>query len=67
MIYANVLAYCKENELSVSAFEKKCDIGNGTVGRWKDDSSKPTLATLQKIQEATGIPLAKWIGDNKEV
>lgn len=43
------------------AFEKKCNIGNGTVGKWKDDNSLPALTTIQKIADATGIPIEKWI------
>ncbi|MDY3109283.1 MAG: helix-turn-helix transcriptional regulator [Lachnospiraceae bacterium] len=61
MIYQKIIAYCQKNKISVRAFEKKCDIGNGIVGRWKDDSSKPSLDTLEKIQKATGITIAEWI------
>jgi transcriptional regulator with XRE-family HTH domain len=61
MIYQKVVAYCEKNCMSVSAFEKKCDIGNGTVGRWKGDFSKPSLSTLEKMQKATGIPISVWI------
>lgn len=61
MIYQNVVAYCKKNNISISTFEKKCDIGNGTVGRWRNDSSKPSLATLEKIQNATGISISEWV------
>ena len=70
MIYENIVSYCKENGISISAFEKKCGIGNGTIGGWKDDISKPSLATLEKIAKETEIPIAKWLeirkeGDNK--
>lgn len=61
MFYKKVLEYCEENNISISAFEKKCNIGNGTVGRWKEDGSKPTLSTIEKIAEATEIPAADWL------
>lgn len=61
VVYQNVVSYCKENNISISTFEKECDIGNGTIRRWKDDSSKPLLATLEKMQIATGIPVSDWI------
>lgn len=64
MIYQNVINYCKENSMTLSAFEKKCGIGNGVVGRWKNDDSKPTIATLEKIQLATGIPISEWLAQN---
>ena len=53
MFYQNVVAYCEENNLSIHAFEKKCGLGNGVVGRWKDNNSLPALTTVQKIAEAT--------------
>ena len=56
-------SYCKENQISIMEFERKCDIGNGTVGRWKNDNSKPTVQTLSKIATATGIPLERWASD----
>lgn len=61
MIYQKIINYCKENSISLCDFEKKCDIGNGTIGKWKDDNSKPSLATLEKIEKVTKIPIAKWI------
>lgn len=61
MFYQNVVAYCEENNLSIHAFEKKCGLGNGVVGRWKDNKSLPALTTVQKIAEATRIPVEKWI------
>ena len=61
LIYQNVSRYCSDNGISIADFEKKCGIGNGTIGRWKDDNSKPTVATLEKIRDVTGIPIEKWI------
>lgn len=50
----------KKNKFQLWNLKKKCNIGNGTVGRWKDDGSKPSLHTLLKIESATGIPLECW-------
>lgn len=60
MFYEKVVRYCEKEQISIMEFEKKCNIGNGTVGRWKDDGSKPSLHTLLKIESATGIPLECW-------
>ena len=43
MFYERVAKYCKDKGISIREFEKKCGIGNGTVGRWKNDNSKPTV------------------------
>lgn len=41
--------------LSISALEKKANIGNGTIARW--NNSSPNLDTLQKVANALGIGL----------
>lgn len=64
MIYNKIINYCNKNNLSISAFEKKCEIGNGTIGRWKSESN-PSLDTLQKIATVTGIPIEEWIKESE--
>lgn len=59
--YDKVAEYCDERKMPISAFEKMCSIGNGTCGRWRNNMSSPTLTTIQKIADATGIPIEKWI------
>lgn len=60
MFYQKVLDYCKAQNISVSAFEKKCGLSNGTVSKWKNGGS-PSLDTLSKIVNATGLSAEKWI------
>ena len=64
MIYNKIIYYCNENSLSVSAFEKKCGLANGTVGKWKDGGN-PSLETLQKIVSSTGIPIDRWMKESE--
>ena len=64
MIYNKIMDYCSQNSLSVSAFEKKCGLANGTVGKWKDGGN-PSLETLQKIVSATGIPIEEWTKESE--
>ena len=64
MIYNKIIKYCNENSLSVSAFEKKCGLANGTVGKWKDGGN-PLLETLHKIVLATGIPIDEWMKESE--
>ena len=33
MVYEQILKYCEEENISLSEFEKRCEIGNGTVGK----------------------------------
>lgn len=66
MVYKNVVKYCNDKEISVSAFEKMCGIGNGTVRLWENDNSKPTLSTLEKMQKSTGISISDWLKEGAE-
>ena len=62
MIYKKIMKYCEENHLSIAAFEKKCNIGNGTIGRW-EKGSKPSLDTLKKIEKETGITVSELVSN----
>ena len=64
LIYNKIMDYCNQNSLSVLAFEKKCGLTNGTVGKWKDGGN-PSLETLQKIVSATGIPIDEWMKESE--
>ena len=64
MIYNKIIKYCNENSLSVSAFEKKCGLANGTVGKWKDGGNT-SLETLHKIVLATCIPIDEWMKESE--
>lgn len=61
MVYDNVIAYCEKHNMSISAFEQKCDLPNGLVGKWRDKNYNPSIPTLQKISSTTKIPIAKWL------
>ena len=60
-MYQKVIQYCEDNNLSVSAFEKKCGLTNGTVNGWRKDDGNPSLETLLKIVSATNIPIEVWV------
>lgn len=64
LIYNKIIKYCNENSLSVSAFEKKCGLTNGTIGKWKNGGN-PSLETLHKIVLATGIPIDEWMKESE--
>ena len=48
MVYENVVKYCSSNCISIYEFEKTCHIGNGTVGKWKDSNSNPSISWKSK-------------------
>lgn len=62
VIYKKIIKYCEENNISIATFEKKCNIGNGTIGKW-GKGSKPSLDTLEKISKATGITVSELVSN----
>ena len=63
MILTCIEKWCKDNDTSICALEKKCGIGNGTISRWNE--SMPRVDTLQKVSEATGISISELIGSKE--
>lgn len=61
MIYENIVNFCRDEHLSISAFEKMCGLGNGTVSKWKNEKSIPSIKILTKIEEKTAVPIETWI------
>lgn len=61
MVYPKVIEYCNKHKISISAFEKKCGLTNGTVNGWRARGGEPSLTTVKKISEATKIPVQKWL------
>jgi transcriptional regulator with XRE-family HTH domain len=62
MIYRKIIKYCEENNISIAALEKKCNIGNGTIGKW-EKGGKPSLDTLEKISKVTGITVSELVSN----
>ncbi len=60
MFYEKVKDYCSKNGLSVSGFEQKCRLSNGSVSKW-ESGGYPSIPTLKKIAESTKIPIEKWV------
>lgn len=64
-MYEKIVAYCKEHNMSIMAFEKLCGLANGVVGKWENDKLQPSLTSLTRIEEGTGIPIAEWLGKSE--
>ena len=56
----NIESYCRREGLAIKTFEKKCGLYNMAVKRWEKFDQTPTLRTMEKIVNATGIPIEVW-------
>lgn len=62
VIVDNISKYCEAKGLAVTSFEKVCGLGHGIVRMWKSGkNSNPSIITLQRIEEATGIGMSAWL------
>ncbi|WP_313583971.1 hypothetical protein [Lacrimispora sp.] len=64
MYYKKVEEYCKKNNMPIYVFEKKCGLGNGTIGGWT--SSSPRIDSLEKVAAEMGITLAELLEEKEE-
>lgn len=64
MILERIERWCKENNTSIAALEKKCELGNATIRGW--EIRNPRVDSLQKVSEVTGIPITELIGNSKK-
>lgn len=62
MVYKKVEAYCKRKNIAISTFEKKCGLGNGTIGGWAEGTN-PRMDSLEKVAAEMGITLAELLTD----
>lgn len=53
MIYKNILALCKEKNITISKLEKEIGLGNGTIGRWAKVS--PSVENAKKVADFFGV------------
>lgn len=61
MVYEKVVEYCKNQKISIASLEESCGIANGTIGKWKDNVSEPSLKTLKRLEEYTKLPVVYWL------
>lgn len=61
MIFERINEYCKANGISIARFEKICGIANGCIKRWEGGRVTPSMASLKKIAQTTGIDISRWL------
>lgn len=65
--YRKVKELCEASGISIFNLEAKLEIGNGTIGKWrniKKDGSfpSPSIPTLRKIADFFSVPITYFIG-----
>ena len=58
-IYEMVKECCNNEGISVRYLEKKLEIGNGTIGKWRNQS--PTIKSLSKVADYFDKPVDYFV------
>ena len=63
-IVKNIDSYCAKENVTTQEFERRCKLAHGLVRKWRIGLQAPTLRTMNKIIEATGVPYEQWNREN---
>ena len=55
MIYDNIKALADKKGLSIAEIEKRAQIGNGIIGKWKE--STPNVDSLVKVARVLNVSI----------
>lgn len=53
MIYDNIKSVAEKKGMSIAEIEKKAQIGNGTIGRWR--KSFPNVDSVVKVAKVLNV------------
>lgn len=60
-MYRKVKALCDSKGISIAELEKTLGIGNGTIGKWKNNDIVPSLTSIKKIAAYFEVSVATLI------
>lgn len=59
LIFKRVKEMAEKKGISVSELEANCNIGNGTISKWKNSS--PTITNLKKVADYFDVPIEYFL------
>lgn len=60
----NIDRYCVREQITTQEFERRCELAHGLVRKWRLGIQTPSLRTMNKIINATGVPFEQWTKEN---
>ena len=55
MLYDKIKKIAQEKGISITVLEQKANLGNGTIGKWKN--SNPRITNVIAVANALGVKL----------
>ena len=62
MVFQNVVKRCEAQGISTYQLEKECDLGNGTIGKWREVS--PTVNKLKRVADYLGCTVDELLKED---
>ena len=62
MVFENIVNRCDSLGVSVYQLEKACELGNGTIGKWKNAS--PTVNKLKRVADYLGCTVDELLKED---
>ena len=59
MVYDNVKRIADERKIPIAKLERKADIANGTIGKWK--TGMPRMDSLKKVADYLNVTVDELI------
>ena len=63
-MYDRIKALCEKRGMSIYELERSAGIGNGTIGKWRDNR-KPNISSLEAVAKVLDISVADLMSDDK--
>lgn len=63
MLFDNVVALCKQRNITIARLESETGLGNATVRGWV--KSVPNLGTLKKVADYFNVSIDDLLSDKK--
>lgn len=61
MIYEYISSYCDKKKITIPELERRVGLGRGTISKWKDGTSQPSLPKLQVLSGEMGVSLSTLV------
>lgn len=65
MLYQNIQALCKQNDMTIRDLERKCGFANGTVRRW-GVVNQPSIDRVAKVADVFHVSIDYLTGRKKK-
>lgn len=60
-IVEKIDAYCEQEGITIKEFERRCNLANAVVHKWRAGLNQPSFSAVNRICRATETDIGAWI------